>query len=36
MKLVLVIVGLLVFTACKSTATHKCDAYESRPVTKKK
>lgn len=35
MKLVLAIVGLLVITACK-TATHKCDAYESRPVVKKK
>jgi len=30
---ILVLLGL---ASCKSTATHKCDAYESRPVTKKK
>lgn len=35
MKLVLAVVVLLVITACKSTG-HKCDAYESRPITKKK
>ena len=34
MKVVLVIVTLAL-TGCKTTG-HKCDAYESRPVTKKK
>ena len=34
MKKLIILVVLL--SSCKSTATHKCDAYESRPTTKKK
>jgi len=35
MRVVVMIVVLLTVSACKTTG-HKCDAYESRPVTKKK
>lgn len=35
MRLLVVVIVTLVLTGCKSTG-HKCDAYESRPVVKKK
>jgi hypothetical protein len=35
MRRVIIVLVLLAIGGCK-TATHKCDAYESKPIVKKK